>query len=168
LRFPLSSRGLLFRILKLFVHKATWPKGVSGNPRGRPKGDLASVIGRAVFENNAEAIYYAVTRALLKGDPRVFNVFADRAYGKPKEQIEIDQPTLIVRLEAGRQRALSTMSDIELRERILELEQELLRRSMLTGENEPISFKTGANHATILYGRIISLSSCSRTWQCQT
>ena len=49
-----------------------WPKGVSGNPGGRPKRDLSSEIAQAVFENNPEAIYRAMTRALCKGDARVF------------------------------------------------------------------------------------------------
>jgi hypothetical protein len=34
-----------------------WPKGVSGNPAGRPKNDISVEIARAVFENNPEAIY---------------------------------------------------------------------------------------------------------------
>ena len=32
-----------------------WPKGVSGNPAGRPKNDISVEIARAVFENNPEA-----------------------------------------------------------------------------------------------------------------
>ena len=58
-----------------------WPKGVSGNLRGRPKGDLSSEIARAVFENNAEAIYRAMARALCKGSLGCFrsNLIADPA-----------------------------------------------------------------------------------------
>jgi hypothetical protein len=39
-----------------------WPKGVSGNPKGRPKCDISAELARAVFENNAEAIYEAMAR----------------------------------------------------------------------------------------------------------
>ncbi len=46
------------------------------------KRDLASEIAQRVFEENAEAIYRAMLKALLKGDPKVFAVLADRAYGK--------------------------------------------------------------------------------------
>jgi hypothetical protein len=69
-----------------------WPKGVSGNPGGRPKRDLSSEIARAVFENNPEAIYRAMARALLRGKPETFKVLADRAYGKVKQQLELNDP----------------------------------------------------------------------------
>ena len=63
--------------------------GQSGNPGGRPKRDLASEVARAVFEENADAIYRAMLKALLKGDPEVFAVLADRAYGKLTQKVEI-------------------------------------------------------------------------------
>lgn len=65
-----------------------WPKGVSGNPAGRPKNDISVELAQAVFENNPEAIYQGMLRKLKKGDARVFKVLADRAYGKLKVQIE--------------------------------------------------------------------------------
>ena len=84
-----------------------WPKGVSGNPGGRPKRDLSAEIAQAVFENNPEAIYRAMLRALKKGNPRVFDVLAIRAYGKVKEQVELSaSQSLSDRLEAARQRML--------------------------------------------------------------
>jgi hypothetical protein len=58
--------------------------GQSGNPGGRPRGDLARELARAIFENNSELIYETMLRALKKGDPRVFAVLADRAYGKTR------------------------------------------------------------------------------------
>jgi hypothetical protein len=109
-----------------------WPKGVSGNPAGRPKGDLASEIARAVFENNPEGIYQAMLRELRKGNARVFAVLADRAYGKVKAQVEIDvraSEALVERIVAGRRRALEGMSHDELSERIEHLQRELSART---------------------------------------
>ncbi len=63
--------------------------GQSGNPRGRPKRDLESEVARAVFEENADAIYRVMLKALLKGDPEVFVVLADRAFGKLTLKVEI-------------------------------------------------------------------------------
>lgn len=40
-----------------------WPKGVSGNPSGRPRRDLSAEIARAVFERNPELIYRAMLKA---------------------------------------------------------------------------------------------------------
>jgi hypothetical protein len=34
-----------------------YPKGVSGNPGGKPRVDVSAIIARAIIENNAEAIY---------------------------------------------------------------------------------------------------------------
>jgi hypothetical protein len=91
-----------------------WPKGVSGNPAGRPKNDISVQIAQAVFENNPEAIYQGMVRALKKGDARVFKVLADRAYGKVKEQVEF-----------GRRDDLRAMSDAELNTGIAELMESL-------------------------------------------
>ena len=65
-----------------------WPKGVSGNPGGRPRRDVASEIAQAVFENNPEVIYQAMLKALKKGTPRVFTALAERAYGRAIPPIE--------------------------------------------------------------------------------
>jgi hypothetical protein len=67
-------------------------------------------IARAVFENNPEAIYQGMVRALKKGDARVFKVLADRAYGKVKEQVEF-----------GLGDDLSAMSNAELNAHIAKL-----------------------------------------------
>lgn len=66
-----------------------WPKGVSGNPGGRPKRDVASEIARAVFEGNEEAIYRAMLKALKKGNPKVFKELADRGFGKLSQKVEL-------------------------------------------------------------------------------
>lgn len=72
---PAYQRGLV----------APWKPGQSGNPSGRPKNDLARQIAQAIFENNGEAAYNALSAALLKGNAYVFKELAERAYGKLKE-----------------------------------------------------------------------------------
>jgi len=57
--------------------------GESGNPSGRPKHDKARQIARAIFEQNPEAIYEAMGKALLKGKPHVFKELAEGAFGFP-------------------------------------------------------------------------------------
>lgn len=66
--------------------------GQSGNPGGKPKIDLAAEIARACFENNREAVYKALSKALLKGNGYVFKELADRGYGKLKEVHQVDAP----------------------------------------------------------------------------
>jgi hypothetical protein len=84
-----------------------WKPGQSGNPGGRPKHDVASDIACAVFEGNEEAVYRAMRKALLKGDPKVFAVLADRAYGKLKEPVDLSVTDgLAERLAAIRRRRL--------------------------------------------------------------
>ena len=71
--------------------KPYWFKpGQSGNPGGRPKVDVASEIARALFENDAEAIYAAFQKVLRKGSPYGFQVLADRAFGRLKETHAIE------------------------------------------------------------------------------
>jgi hypothetical protein len=81
--------------------------GESGDPGSKLKRDVASEIARAVFEGNEEAIYRALRRALLKGNPRVFVALAERAYGKLKEPVELSVTAgLAERLAAIRKRKL--------------------------------------------------------------
>jgi hypothetical protein len=64
-------------------------------------------------------------RALKKGNPRVFDVLAVRAYGKVKEHIELSvSPGVAERLEAARRR-LEETTDSELKDRRPVLEGEL-------------------------------------------
>lgn len=72
------------------VGKATQFKpGICPNPGGRPKKDWSADIARAVFENNAEAIYKAMLKPLLAGNAYAFKELAERAYGKLKERHEL-------------------------------------------------------------------------------
>jgi hypothetical protein len=61
--------------------------GQSGNPGGRPKVDLAAEIAKALFDQDAEAIFAAFQKVLRKGSPYAFQVLSDRAFGKMKETI---------------------------------------------------------------------------------
>ncbi len=70
-------------------NKFRFRPGQSGNPGGGPKKDIAAEIAQRVFEENTDAIYRAMLKALLKGDPKVFEVLADRAYGKLTQKVEI-------------------------------------------------------------------------------
>src|SRR5947209_16776029 len=62
-----------------------WPKGISGNPGGRPKRDVSAEIAQAIFERNQDVIYKVMLRELKSGNARVFATLADRAYGKVKQ-----------------------------------------------------------------------------------
>jgi len=78
-----------------------WRKGQSGNPGGRPKRDLSAEIAAAIFEENYAEIYRAMLKALLKGNPKVFAVLADRAYGRvttaPLESATAVEPKISVK-----------------------------------------------------------------------
>ena len=61
-----------------------------GKSGGRPKHDLAADIARAIFENDAEAIYAAYAKMLSKGSPYGFLVLSDWAYAKMKETHQVN------------------------------------------------------------------------------
>jgi hypothetical protein len=87
--------------------------GQSGNPGGRPKVDLSAEIARALFEQDAAAIFTAFRKVLRKGSPYAFQVLSDRAFGKLKERVELDSS------------AFAGVSDEDLIKRVRELEQKL-------------------------------------------
>ena len=89
-----------------------WKPGQCGNPTGK-RNDLAAEIAKACFENNADALYKAFSKALLKGNAYAFKELSDRAYGRLKERVEVD---------VGPYRDLS---DDDLKARIAELEAKL-------------------------------------------
>jgi len=69
-----------------------FPKGVSGNPGGRPKTDLAAEIARLAFEGMNPQEAARAIRATAKHNPKMYQVLADRAYGKLKIPIENTSP----------------------------------------------------------------------------
>jgi len=87
-------------------------KGVSGNPGGRPKHDIAKEIAQLVFTENKEAIYDAMTAGLLSGSAYVFKELAERGFGKLKEYKEVSH-------------IYENESERDLNERITQLERDL-------------------------------------------
>lgn len=104
--------------------KAPWLKpyqfqpGQSGNPNGRPKKDTARDIAQQIFENNPEAVYRALGKALLKGNAYAFKELAERAYGKLVERKELTGAN-------GGPIETREVSDADLSQRISELERDL-------------------------------------------
>jgi hypothetical protein len=70
------------------------PKGVSGNPKGRPKlPDLSQAMAAILADEKdgktaLDAILAALRAKAAKGDVRAAQLLLDRGYGKPKETID--------------------------------------------------------------------------------
>lgn len=92
--------------------RVTWKAGVSPNPGGRPKKDIASEIARGVFEKNPQIIGKAMLAGLIKGNggmARMFGVLSDRGYGKLTEHLQVDAQVsagVADRLAAARKRVI--------------------------------------------------------------
>lgn len=77
-----------------------WPKGVSGNPSGRPRKTPLTEAYRDVLaqpvpddplgRSYAQAIAQTVAQNALKGDIRAAQELADRAEGRARQSIEIE------------------------------------------------------------------------------
>lgn len=75
-----------------------WPKGVSGNPGGRPKtlpvadaikAELAKKKGKV---ENAQLIAKKLVELAIAGDLEAIKILADRAEGKPMQRGEFSGP----------------------------------------------------------------------------
>jgi hypothetical protein len=115
-----------------------WPKGVSGNPGGRPKKKLVTDELERLLQveaPNAGGRTWAtvIAEALLhqarKGDVRAITELTNRIEGKPLQPVELsdddDLDMLAERIEEGRKRMYAAMSDEELNGRLKQLQTEL-------------------------------------------
>ena len=75
-----------------------FPKGTSGNPKGRPKklpeldkllADVLGEVGEVSGITAAEQILRALRAKAAKGDIRAAEVLLDRGYGKAKQGIDL-------------------------------------------------------------------------------
>src|ERR1700680_4774133 len=83
-----------------------YPKGVSGNPGGKPRVDVSAIIARAILEGNQEEIYIALAKALCRGNAYVFKELSDRAYGKVNTPVTVEAGDQLASiLTQGRERA---------------------------------------------------------------
>jgi hypothetical protein len=87
-----------------------WPKGVSGNPGGRPRG----LIGKALLTQllkadgrDLQAIVTGIIGSAAKGNPAAFAIIRDSVDGKPAQQLDVNASAyadLAERLERARKR----------------------------------------------------------------
>ncbi len=92
-----------------------YPKGVSGNPGGKPRVDMSAIIARAILEENQEAIYEGLAKALIKGNAYVYKELSDRAYGKVNTPVTVEAgEQLATILTEGRQRAAANRGNTAL------------------------------------------------------
>lgn len=74
-----------------------WKKGESGNPNGRPKKipELRELLGSVLGDEKdgktaAEAILMSLRSRALKGDVRAAELLLDRAYGKVRQDVDMN------------------------------------------------------------------------------
>lgn len=93
-----------------------WKPGQSGNPSGRPKRDLASELAVDLFLDNPDVIYKAMLAAMERGDARVFQILAERGFGKLTEKVEHSGDVAVHcvdRLLSARKRVAGSQDDRE-------------------------------------------------------
>ena len=69
-----------------------WPKGVSGNPGGRPRKKLIDYALEELLGDNDSELAVAIAKKLLarakKGEVKAIQLIAERIEGKPQRQAE--------------------------------------------------------------------------------
>jgi hypothetical protein len=117
-----------------------WPKGVSGNPGGRPKkkpitDELERLLAEEASTRDGQTWATVIAEALLqqasRGDVRAISELANRVEGKSVQAIDLNTgggEGIAERLERARKRKLEGMTEEELHERIRQLETELSSR----------------------------------------
>jgi hypothetical protein len=102
-----------------------WPKGVSGNPGGRPKQKLISAELERLMQQQAPGesgktwatvIAESLVRQAAKGDVRAISELANRIEGKPLQAVDLD---------VNSPSEIDTMTDEELDQRLTELRRQL-------------------------------------------
>jgi hypothetical protein len=66
-----------------------WPKGVSGNPAGRPKGvaSISAAFNRILTREQAERIAQRIVDMAEAGDLKAADMVLDRMEGKPLQRV---------------------------------------------------------------------------------
>ena len=99
-----------------------WPKGVSGNPGGRPRKKLIDSALEELLLGNDSEIAIAIAQKLLtrarRGEVRAIQLVAERVEGKPRRQIEFSGLD-------GEPMAIENMTDEQLEKRMNELMEKL-------------------------------------------
>ncbi len=90
-----------------------FPKGTSGNPAGRPKGALGrnrvarlllqletetlnELTGQIEWLTNEDLITIAIVKKAIGGDVAAYVAIMDSAYGKPKQELETTDRTIVL------------------------------------------------------------------------
>lgn len=93
----LIEHGADPEISKPVQRRGRWPKGVSGNPAGKPKGarHAAQVALDAIGQENAEELLRSVIVAALAGDMRAAAILLDRIWPARKGRpIRLNLPAI--------------------------------------------------------------------------
>ena len=105
-KIEINSAQIQHKMAKEDIAKYEFKKGVSGNPKGKPKGSLnRSTIAKKWLEvlsqeeledgvvkwlSNEEAITLALIQKARKGDVNAYKALMDSAYGTAKDTVDIN------------------------------------------------------------------------------